>query len=335
MLEMTALSEFTTLRVGGSPKSLVLATTEEQIIETVAKADAENRPIFILGGGSNVVVSDDFSGDALVIASKGIENDTSVCAGAWVTVAAGERLDDFVAHACVSGWIGVEALSGIPGTVGACPIQNVGAYGQQVGDTIAQVRAYNRETKQIDTLFAAQCEFGYRTSVFKKHPTRWIILSVTFQFPLGDLGAPVIYKDLTSELGISSGERAPLQQVRDAVLSVRTRKGMVLSDSDFDTWSAGSFFLNPSVDHAPEGTPSYVSADGRTKVSAAWLIEHAGFAKGYGLNNRVTLSTKHALAITNRGRGTATDVLELAAHIQQGVAEKFGISLEIEPQIIK
>ena len=332
---MTALSELTTLRVGGTPRSLIFATTEKEIVDAVVQADSENRSLFILGGGSNVVVSDDFSGDVLVIANKGIENDATVCAGAWVTVQAGEHLDDFVAHAVASGWVGVETLSGIPGTVGASPLQNVGAYGQQVSDTIAQVRAYNRMTKQIDTLFAANCEFGYRTSVFKLKPEQWVVLSATFQLALGDLASPIAYQELANELGVELGKRAPLVQTRDAVLKLRKQKGMVVTEDDLDSWSAGSFFMNPFVANAPDGAPTYVSAGGGTKVSAAWLIEHAGFAKGFGLNDRVTLSTKHALAITNRGQGTATDVMELASHIQAGVLATFGLTLEIEPQIIK
>jgi UDP-N-acetylmuramate dehydrogenase len=332
---MTALSELTTLRVGGTPRSLIFATSEKEIVDAVAQADAENRSLLILGGGSNVVISDDFAGDVLVIANKGIENDSTVCAGAWVTVQAGERLDDFVAQAVTSGWVGIETLSGIPGTVGASPLQNVGAYGQQVSDTIAQVRAYNRITKQIDTLFTANCEFGYRTSVFKLNSDKWVVLSVTFQLALGDLSGPIAYQELADDLGVELGKRAPLVQTRDAVVKLRKQKGMVVSDDDLDSWSAGSFFVNPFVTEAPVGAPTYVSAGGGTKVSAAWLIEHAGFPKGFGLNDRVTLSTKHALAITNRGSGTSADVMELAGHIQAGVLATFGLALEIEPQIIR
>lgn len=331
---MTSLSELTTLRVGGSARSVTFAESEQDIIDAVVAADDEQRELLILGSGSNVVVSDTFAGDVLVVSSKGIENDASVCAGAWVTVQAGELLDDFVAHAVSSGWIGVEALSGIPGTVGAAPLQNVGAYGQQVADTIAQVRALNRETKQVETFFAANCQFGYRTSVFKEQPKKWVILSVTFQLPLGDLSSPVSYRELAESLNIEIGQRAPTTEVRSAVLALRTSKGMVLSESDHDTWSAGSFFINPVVAEVPEGAPTWVSGNGATKVSAAWLIEHSGFAKGFGLNDRVTLSTKHALAITNRGGGTATDILQLAEHIQRGVVETFGINLEFEPQVI-
>lgn len=331
---MTALAELTTLRVGGIPRSITFAQSETDIIDAVTKADAENRSLLILGSGSNVVISDEFSGDVLVIANKGIENDSTACAGAWVTVQAGELLDDFVAYAVDSGWVGVESLSGVPGTVGATPIQNVGAYGQQISQTIAQVRAFDRHTKSITTFFNADCDFSYRNSIFKKNPGRWVILSVVFQLPLGDLSAPISYRELASELNIDLGQRASLAATRSAVLKLRTGKGMVLSETDPDTWSVGSFFINPVVEHIPHGAPTWDNESGGTKVSAAWLIEQAGFAKGFGLNSRVTISTKHALAITNRGGGTAADVLELAVHIQQGVLEKFDIQLELEPQVI-
>jgi len=331
---MTSLAEYTSLRIGGTPRSLVVATSQEQIIEAVAAADEQGRELLIIGSGSNLVISDDFVGDVLVIANKGIENDASACAGAWVSVQAGEILDDFVELATASGWTGLEGLSGIPGTVGATPIQNVGAYGQQVSDTIAQVRAYNRETKTIDTLFAQTCEFEYRTSVFKQQSNRWVILSVVFQLPLGTLSSPIHYNELAAKLGVEIGQRAPLLAVRDAVVALRNSKGMILLADDHDTWSTGSFFTNPVVTEAPAGAPTWSAKDGKTKVSAAWLIEQAGIGKGFGLNDRVTISTKHALAITNRGGGTAAEVLELAKYIQDTVHQKFGITLDIEPQIV-
>ena len=331
---MTSLAEYTSLRIGGTPRSLIVATSQEQIIEAVADADAQGRELLIIGSGSNLVVSDSFAGDVLVIANKGIENDASACAGAWVTVQAGEILDDLIELATSSGWTGLETLSGIPGTVGATPIQNVGAYGQQVSDTIAQVRAYNRETKTIDTLFAQTCEFEYRTSIFKQRPNRWVILSVIFQLPLGTLSMPIQYNELAAKLNVEIGQRVPLEQARAGVLAVRKSKGMILLEDDHDTWSTGSFFTNPVVAQAPIGAPTWAAKDGKTKVSAAWLIEQAGIGKGFGLNDRVTISTKHALAITNRGAGTAADVVELAKYIQDTVNEKFGIALDVEPQIV-
>ena len=332
---MTSLADFTTLHIGGTPKSLIHATDESQIIDAVVEADIKNEELLILGGGSNVIVSDDFSGNVLHIANHGIENDASVCAGAWVTVQAGTSLDEFVELAVSNGWTGVEGLSGIPGTIGATPLQNVGAYGQQVSDTIAQVRAWNRETRQVDVLFAANCEFGYRDSIFKRNPHRWVILSVTFQLKLGDKSAQIEFDELARELGVEKGSRASLMDVRQAVLNLRSRKGMVINYEDHDTWSVGSFFLNPRSDVVPDGAPAWEQPDGRYKVSAAWLIENAGFGKGFGLNERATLSNKHTLAITNRGGATAADILELASFIQTGVKAKYGIALELEPRLVR
>lgn len=332
---MTSLAEFTTLRIGGVPNSLTVATSESEVVQAVIAADESGRDLLVIGRGSNLVISDDFTGDVLVIATKGIENDSSACAGAWVTVQAGESLDDFVDLACASGWSGIESLSGIPGTVGATPIQNVGAYGQQVSDTIAQVRALNRKTRNIETVFIADCEFGYRTSKFKQQPHNWIILSVTFQLPLATLSSPIAYQELATKLGVNLGDRVALTEVRKAVLQLREAKGMVLNEDDKDTWSTGSFFTNPVVDSAPPGAPTWPASDGKVKISAAWLIEQSGLAKGFGLNERVTISTKHSLAITNRGTGTSADVFELATYIQESVLAKFGIALEIEPQVIR
>lgn len=330
----TSLSHLTTLRVGGTPRSLTVVTNENEIIDAVRSADAEGRPVLILGGGSNILVADEFAGDVIKIESRGIDNDASACAGAWVTVQAGHVWDDFVAYAVSQEWVGVEALSGIPGTVGATPIQNVGAYGQQVSDTIAQVRAWNRETNEIDTLFVGGCEFGYRSSIFKNNPGKWVVLSVTFQLKLGELSTPLTYPELAGRVGTEPGLRARLGEVRDAVLELRRGKGMVVDPSDPDTWSVGSFFLNPRSELVPEGAPSWEQPDGLHKISAAWLIEQAGFGKGFGLNDRATVSTKHTLALTNRGAATANDVLELATHIRAGVQNTFGIVLDIEPQII-
>lgn len=331
---MTALSQLTTFRVGGTPSLLTIASTEEQIIEAVKKADEAGIEFLILGGGSNVLVSDDFSGQVIKIASTGFENDSTACAGAWVTVQAGHDWDDFVAQSISNGWLGIEALSGIPGTVGATPIQNVGAYGQQVSETIAQVRAWNRETKKIDTIFAANCEFGYRTSVFKKNPNRWVILSVTFQLPLGDQSSPIKYNELAVYFGKELGSRVSAKELRNGVLELRAGKGMLQDLDDKDSWSVGSFFMNPRVDVAPADAPNWPEADGRFKVSAAWLIEQSGFEKGFGLNDRATLSNKHTLAITNRGNATSDDILELARHIQKGVRAKFGIELSPEARLI-
>jgi UDP-N-acetylmuramate dehydrogenase len=327
---MRSLAELTTLRVGGTPNSLVVATSESEIIEAVSA----NPNALILGGGSNVLVSDNFHGDVIKIESHGFENDESACAGAWVTVAAGHNWNDFVATAVANGWTGIEGLAGIPGTVGATPIQNVGAYGQSVSETIAQVRAWNRKTKSVDTIFAADCEFGYRSSVFKANPDTWVILSVTFQLPLGTMSAPIAYNELAAKLKVELDDRVSTSDLQAAVLELRAGKGMVLDSTDHDTWSVGSFFMNPRVTTAPENAPHWPETDGTVKVSAAWLIEQAGFNKGFTLNGRAALSSKHTLAITNRGDATSADISKLADHIVAGVKTKFDIELKPEATFI-
>lgn len=327
---MRSLAELTTLRVGGTPNSLVVATTEAEIIAAITS----NPDALILGGGSNVLISDDFHEDVIKIESSGFENDESACAGAWVTVAAGHNWNDFVSAAVSNGWTGIEGLAGIPGTVGATPIQNVGAYGQSVSDTIAQVRAWNKKTKSVDTIFAADCEFGYRTSIFKKQPDTWVILSATFQLPLGTMSAPIAYNELAAKLNVELGDRVATSDLQAAVLELRSGKGMVLDSADHDTWSVGSFFMNPRVAVAPANAPNWSEADGTVKVSAAWLIEQAGFNKGFTLNGRAAISSKHTLAITNRGNATSADISELADHIVQGVKAKFDIELKPEATFI-
>lgn len=327
---MRSLAELTTLRVGGTPNSLVVATSESGIIEAVST----NPNALILGGGSNVLVSDNFSGDVIKIESQGFENDETACAGAWVTVAAGHNWNDFVATAIANSWTGIEGLAGIPGTVGATPIQNVGAYGQSVSETIAQVRAWNRKTKSVDTIFVADCEFGYRSSVFKTNPDTWVILSVTFQLPLGTMSAPIAYSELAAKLGVEIGDRVSTSDLQAAVLELRTGKGMVLDSADHDTWSVGSFFMNPRVAVPPDNAPHWPEADGSLKVSAAWLIEQTGFSKGFTLNGRAALSSKHTLAVTNRGNATSADISELADHIVAGVKAKFAIELKPEATFI-
>jgi len=327
---MRSLAELTTLRVGGTPKSLLVATTEAEIIDAVT-----NYPdALILGGGSNVIVRDDFHGDVIKIETSGFENDESACAGAWVSVAAGHNWNDFVSAAIANGWTGIEGLAGIPGTVGATPIQNVGAYGQSVSDTIAQVRAWNKTTMSVDTIFAADCEFGYRSSIFKSQPDTWVILSVTFQLPLGTMSAPIAYNELAAKLNVELGDRVATSDLQAAVLELRSGKGMVLDSADHDTWSVGSFFMNPRVAVAPANAPNWPEADGTVKVSAAWLIEQAGFNKGFTLNGRAAISSKHTLAITNRGNATSADISELADHIVQGVKAKYAIELKPEATFI-
>ena len=336
---MPDLRDHTTLRLGGPAERWVRATTEDELTDALTEADTAGEPVLVLGGGSNLVVADSgFPGTVIEVATSGAEidaTDEASCGGAMVTVAAGENWDEVVALAVEREWVGVEALSGIPGSVGATPIQNVGAYGQEVSQTIARVRVWDRTLRGVRTFASADCHFGYRTSRFKADPGRHVVLSVTFQLRQGDLGAPVAYAELARALGIELGERAPLTAVREAVLALRGGKGMVLDPADHDTWSAGSFFTNPVVEPGtvPDGAPAWPQPDGRVKTSAAWLIERAGFAKGYRAGN-VALSGKHTLALTNRGGASTADLLALALEVRDGVELRFGIRLVNEPVLL-
>ncbi|OYO13282.1 UDP-N-acetylenolpyruvoylglucosamine reductase [Enemella evansiae] len=339
----STLAGLTTLRVGGPAGTLVTATSEPELIAAVRDADERGEPVLLVGGGSNLVVADEgFAGTVIRIATRGIEVDSSACSGAFVTAAAGENWDDLVARAVAEGWVGIECLSGIPGLVGATPIQNVGAYGQEVSQTIARVRTLDRSTGQVRTFSAADCDFSYRHSRFKAEPDRWMVLSVTFQFELGDLSAPIRYAELARRLGVEPGQRVPAADAREAVLALRRGKGMVLEPDDHDTWSAGSFFTNPilTTEQAaalPDDAPRYPAGEGLVKTSAAWLIDHAGFTKGFGADvgtGAAQLSGKHTLALTNRGRARAADVLELARTIRAGVEERFGVRLVNEPVLV-
>ncbi|MFT4110427.1 UDP-N-acetylmuramate dehydrogenase [Propionicimonas sp.] len=335
------LANHTTLRVGGPARTWLAPETEADLIDVVRSADERGEPLLVLGGGSNVVVSD-AGFDGTVVHTSGLRgihtDDVAACSGAFLSVAAGEPWDGFVAATVGSRQVGIEALSGIPGLVGATPIQNVGAYGQEVAQSIARVRVFDRQQKAVVTRFAADCHFGYRWSVFKALPDRFVVLSVSFQFRLGGLSMPVRYLELARSLGIEPGERAPMSDVREAVLALRRSKGMVLDAEDRDTWSAGSFFTNPVLDAAaadrlPADAPRYPQPDGRVKTSAAWLIEHAGFSRGYGAG-LARVSGKHSLAITNRGGATAQDVLALARQIRDGVWHSYAVRLEPEPVLV-
>lgn len=338
MLELRdePLSRHTTLRVGGPASRLVIAESEDEIIRTIRECDDAGEQLFVLGGGSNVVAADSgFDGTVLKIASRGLQQEVAACAGATVTVAAGEDWDGFVAHAVAHEWSGVECMSGIPGTVGAAPVQNVGAYGQDVSQTIARVRAYDRIARETRTFHFDKCRFGYRTSVFKEYSPRLVILDVQFQLRLGAQSMPIAHAELAKELGIDVGARSTSAQVRAAVLRLRGSKGMVLDPSDHDTWSAGSFFVNPVVEPrmVPDGAAAWPQADGTVKVSAAWLVEHAGIGKGFEHGGAGT-STKHALAITNRGEASAADIKDLANLIRARVRVAFSIDLEPEPTFV-
>jgi UDP-N-acetylmuramate dehydrogenase len=330
------LANHTTLRVGGPVADFVVASTEEELIGAVREADAVGKPVLVLGGGSNVLVSDSgFDGRVVAVRTAGVQSDADACGGAVVRVAAGEPWDELVEQAVGEGWVGVEALSGIPGLVGATPIQNVGAYGQEVSQTIASVRCWDRQAGEVRTLFHRDCRFGYRTSRLKQEPGRWLVLEVVLQLRLGDVGAPIAYAELARRLGVEVGERVPLADVRTGVLALRRGKGMVLDQADHDTWSAGSFFTNPVLapDRVPDDAPVWPQPDGTVKTSAAWLIERAGFERGHG-NDRAALSGKHTLALTNRGGATATDLVTLAREIRDGVRERFGIDLVPEPVLV-
>jgi UDP-N-acetylmuramate dehydrogenase len=330
----SVLSEHTTLRLGGPARRLVRAETEDDLIALVRDADATGEPVLVLGAGSNLVVADTgFDGLVVQVATRGTQRDD----GSRVTVAAGEVWDEVVAELVAEGRGGVEALSGIPGLVGATPIQNVGAYGQDVAQTIASVRVLARATGQVREMSTADCRFTYRHSAFKSNDA-YVVLSVTFRLPTAPAGGQVRYAALAGHLGVDVGRVVPVAEVRQAVLEMRRAKGMVLDAADHDTWSAGSFFTNPvlvasDAARLPEEAPRWPEPGGRVKVSAAWLIEEAGFSRGYG-DGRVRLSTKHTLALTNRGGASTAELLSLAREIRDGVRDRFGVTLVNEPVLV-
>jgi UDP-N-acetylmuramate dehydrogenase len=338
-----ALAPYTTLRLGGPADHFYTADTDANLIAAIRDVEGHGDPLLVLGGGSNVVISDaGYRGTVVRIATTGVEIRDGL-----VSVAAGVPWDDVVAQTVDEGLSGIECLSGIPGLAGATPIQNVGAYGQDVSETVVMVDVYDRATKSMTVLDNADCAFTYRHSAFKDAAVdgagRYIVTRVHFQLTdAGGLSAPVRYKDLAAALGLEIGGRAPLKAVREAVLEQRRRRGMVLDPADHDTWSAGSFFTNPLLGAeefaALEGRcetppPRWSEPDGRIKTSAAWLIEHAGFARGHG-SGSATLSTKHTLALTNRGSATTADLLRLAAEVRDAVAARFGVTLVPEPILV-
>lgn len=364
------LADLTTLRVGGAPQRYVKADSQDEIVGLVRRHDRDGEgPLLVLGGGSNLVVSDqEFPG--LVVHVKGEQirvlqgsrsfrtDDETVV----VEVGAGTEWDQVVRRAVAEGWSGLEALSGIPGNAGAAPVQNIGAYGREVGQNLISVRAWDRATETVVTLTNDDLRLGYRDSVLKRslraqdedghHPWgptgRWVVLSLRLRLEPSGLSAPIRYRELAGRLGVQLGERAPLDQVRQAVLDLRRSKGMVLDGEDHDTWSAGSFFTNPILSVAdaakllPLSAPRFRMPPGsvpegdEVKTSAAWLIEQAGFHKGYGVHPdaRARLSSKHVLAITNRGGATSDDVAALAHAVRFGVEDYFGITLIPEPVLV-
>ena len=333
-----ALANHTTFRLGGPARRFVEATTEKQLIDTVADCDSRGEPVLVLGGGSNVLIADEgFDGTVVKVATRGVRAEAADCSGAQLEVAAGEVWDELVARAVAAQWSGMETLSGIPGSVGAVPIQNVGAYGAEVATLIQRVRTWDRAEGAIRTFAAAECGFGYRDSRFKREKGRHLVLRVDFQLPLGELGQPVRYPELARALGVEVGQRAPAARVRETVLAIRRRKGMVLDANDHDTWSAGSFFTNPILTpeqaaSLPAEAPRFPAGEG-VKTSAAWLIQHAGYPAGHG-SGPARLSTRHVLALTNRGCATTADVLALAREIRDGVRERFGITLVPEVNLV-
>ncbi|MBF8186046.1 UDP-N-acetylmuramate dehydrogenase [Nonomuraea sp. K274] len=339
---MEMLAPYTTLRLGGPARDFAEATTAEQLVSLTAEADRNAVPTLVLGGGSNVVVSDEgFDGLVIKVATRGVsvsrDGEQVV-----VTVEAGEDWDPLVARAVAEGWSGIECMSGIPGLVGSTPIQNVGAYGQEVAQTIRCVRAYDRLTRQVVDLEARQCGFSYRDSVFKRDLARHVVLAVTYALDVSPMSGPVTYDELAARLRVEPGGRAALEEAREAVLGLRRGKGMVLDPADPDTRSAGSFFTNPvlSKEQAEDlgvrapGHPRWDMPDGSVKVPAAWLIEQAGFPKGYE-RGPVRISTKHTLALTNPTEAATTaDLLALAVEVRDGVREKFGVTLVNEPVMV-
>jgi UDP-N-acetylmuramate dehydrogenase len=272
------------------------------------------------------------------INSHSMQSEVDACSGATLTIGAGENWDEFVATTLDRGFAGLETLSGIPGTVGAAPIQNIGAYGHEVSEFITRVRTYDRQAKGLKTFTNSECEFSYRNSHFKAHPGRHVVLDVQFNLRRGELSTPITYAELAKKLGIEVGEKAPITATRRAVLELRAAKGMLLNPNDRDSWSAGSFFTNPIISQEiaatlPADAPRWPTADGKVKTSAAWLIEHSGVHKGDS-HGGARISTKHVLALTNAGDATAADIAELAKSAQRSVFEKFGITLEAEVNLV-
>lgn len=351
------LSELTTAAVGGPARLFVEATSEQEIIDAVTAADRAGEDLLVVGGCSNLLVADEgFDGAVVHIASTGIETVSDyACGGTTLRVQAGHTWDDLVAYAVEHELSGLEALSGIPGTVGATPVQNVGAYGAEVAHTIASVRTWDRETGGYKTFANADLQFSYRDSVLKQSTVdgspRYVVLTVDFQLPHGTLSAPIRYAELARQLGAEAGDRVEMALLRETVLRLRAGKGMVLDAADRDTYSTGSFFTNPIVSEEaaaqlPQDAPRFPATtatgqpiEGMVKLSAAWLIQHAGFDKGFGLEGesrniaggRASLSTKHTLAITNRGGASTADVAAIARAVRAGVEETFGVRLVAEP----
>lgn len=333
------LADLTTLRLGGPARRVVEARDQSELVAAVRTADAAGEPVLLVGGGSNLVVADaGWPGTAVLIrgSSYDVRRDGD---DVRVRVGAGTDWDELISRAAAEGWAGIEGLSGIPGLTGATPVQNVGAYGQDVAQTVTDVTVWDRDAERIAVLGAADCGFAYRTSAFKA-TDRYVVLEVAFRLRASTTSGPITYAELAGLLGAADG--VPLTDVRTAVLELRRGKGMVLDPADHDTWSVGSFFTNPILPpaalaaferRAATSYPSWPDPAG-TKLSAAWLIERSGFTKGYG-GGPARLSGKHTLAVTNRGDATTADVLALAREIRDGVRARFGVELRPEPRLVE
>jgi UDP-N-acetylmuramate dehydrogenase len=339
------LARYTTLRLGGAPRRLAVANYRDEIVQNIRDIERRGDPLLILAGGSNVVIGDDgFPGTALLVRSRGSQVVAEDDATVTLRVEAGEPWDDLVATTVEAGWSGVECLSGIPGSAGATPIQNVGAYGQEVAETVTSVQVYDRAHGEIGQIPAGDCGFAYRSSIFR-HSDRWAVLAVDFRLARSPLSAPVRYAELARTLGVEVGDRVPLADARSAVRTLRAGKGMVLDPADPDTRSVGSFFTNPVLDEegyrllrdraADLGDPPHWPGPGGTvKISAAWLIDKAGFRKGHQGAEGVAISSKHTLALTNPGAGSTAALLGLARQIRDGVHDRFGVPLHPEPVLV-
>ncbi|AGL21244.1 UDP-N-acetylmuramate dehydrogenase [Actinoplanes sp. N902-109] len=341
----SSLGAYTTLRLGGPAGTVTVATEADEAVATVRAAARRGAPVLVLAGGSNVVIGDaGFPGAVLLLRTRGVEVVDRDSRGALVRVAAGEPWDELVAATLRQGLSGLEALSGIPGSAGATPIQNVGAYGQEVARTIEAVHVYDREADERKTLSLPECGFAYRSSIFKNND-RWLVLEVDFRLAESATSAPIRYAELARQLGVEIGERVAAERVRETVLKLRAGKGMVLDPEDPDTRSVGSFFTNPVLSAqqwadvqdrlADAGEPpSWPAPNGTVKVPAAWLIEKAGFGKGYAGRDGVAISSKHTLALTNRAGGSTDALLDLAREIRDGVKDRFGVVLHPEPVLV-
>ena len=339
------LSELTTMRVGGTPAEIYVAKTRDDLVEHTLNVWRSGEDWLILGGGSNVVIADDVSNlHVIKVENLGIEpvrnKDESRVV---VRVQAGEDWDGFVNHTVKAGLAGIEAMSGIPGTVGASPVQNIGAYGQELSDCLVRLEFVDYETQEIAILEAKDLQFGYRDSAIKRGRPG-LITWVEFELQkLDGLSRPLYSTQIAADLGVAMGAQVPLKDVRESVLKLRARKGMLLDPNDADSVSCGSFFTNPIVSDRvartlPDDAPKYESEDddGLTvKLSAAWLIENAGVEKGFRIaGSKAAISSKHTLAITNTGGASATEVLQLAEYVQVRVSNKYAINLVPEPNLI-